>query len=599
MSNFNLTRAPRYPVRRRPTVIVDAPIEHRRPYVMQTIDLTTVEDDSRPSSPHDSKATAIVINSDDDDDNNDLKMPAFASTNMARVSMSPLASSVLMKQSSSPHLSERGAGRISMSPTMTSMSRTMTVIDSAAFPIGCKVIIHGIVSMPEMNGKTGIIRSGLNERGRQKVYIPGEYNKIYGISPANMMYESTMNETETSFGLSRLPSTATAAAGGGGSNSSHRQIIKTRRAEEKRRRAEEKRRRAEKKRSRQREGHVKSETNPSVKEEEGSALGGDGVVEEEAGEITYTKYRPSKFGYGKDHPDPVVENSTLGAVLPPDISFDMAMPPSIIYKGLLSNLQLEAIAYGCRRHEINLPSKPVEERNWMTHSMNEDIKMDIKVDDSLGTSSLGGGRKRDPVDIRAGFLLGDGAGMGKGRTLAGFVVENIARGRKKHVWISVSSDLYEDAKRDLSDLGLSTYANKHCYNLGKLPYGDLEETCSEGVMFATYQTLISKNKAKQTRLDQLIEWCGGDAFEGLIMLDECHKAKTIELDADGNPRTKGQGVNKEEKSSQTAMKVVKLQQLLPRARVVYCSATSVSHPKNLGFMSRLGLWGYGTEHPSG
>ena len=33
--------------------------------------------------------------------------------------------------------------------------------------------------------------------------------------------------------------------------------------------------------------------------------------------------------------------------------------------------------------------------------------------------------------------------MGKGRTLAGFVVENIARGRMKHVWISVSSDLYE------------------------------------------------------------------------------------------------------------------------------------------------------------
>jgi len=32
---------------------------------------------------------------------------------------------------------------------------------------------------------------------------------------------------------------------------------------------------------------------------------------------------------------------------------------------------------------------------------------------------------------------------------------------------------------------------------------------------------------------------------------------------------------------------------------VYCSATSVSHPKNLGFMNRLGLWGYGTEHPIG
>jgi len=519
---------------------------------MQTIDLTTVEDDSRPLSPHDTKATAIVINSsfddDDDDDDPSKKMPAL--TNMARVSMSPLSSHVSEGGASTTNdismtslfglqrarksipavfmhrfswiidsfismyivLISITATMTSMSPTMTSMSRTMTAIDSAAFPVGCKVIIHDIVSKPEVNGKTGIIRSGLNERGRQTVYI-SVYNKIYGILPANMMYEQS-----------------TAAAEGGGSSSSHRQIIHTRRVEEKRRRAEEKRRRAEEKRSRQRGARgntaVKSETNPSVKEEEGGDLGGDGVVEEEAGEITYTKYKPAKFGYGKDHPDPVVENSTLGAVIPPDIEFDLAMPPSIIYDGLLSNLQLEAIAYGCRRHEINLPSKPIEERNWMTHSMNEDVKIDVKVDDSLGTSfpEVGGGRKRDPVALRAGFLLGDGAGMGKGRTLAGFVVENIARGRKKHVWISVSSDLYEDAKRDLSDLGLTTYANKHCYNLGKLPYGDLEEMCSEGVMFATYQTLISKNKAKQTRLDQLIEWCGGDEFEGLIMLDECHKA---------------------------------------------------------------------------
>jgi hypothetical protein len=70
---------------------------------MQTIDLTTVENDSRPLSPHDTKATAIVINSsfDDDDDDPSKKMPAL--TNMARVSMSPLSS----------HVSEGGA---SMSP---------------------------------------------------------------------------------------------------------------------------------------------------------------------------------------------------------------------------------------------------------------------------------------------------------------------------------------------------------------------------------------------------------------------------------------------------------------------------------------------------
>ena len=173
-----------------------------------------------------------------------------------------------------------------------------------------------------------------------------------------------------------------------------------------------------------------------------------------------------------------------------------------------------------------------------------------------------------------------------------------------------------DAKRDIRDLGMGAYAERNCYNLGKLSYGSLISggsgassskskkkgkkskakantgTYDEGVMFATYSTLIGKSRTG-TRLDQLVEWCcgGGDpeSFDGLIMFDECHKAKTIDLDAKGNATNVGKGV----KCSQTAAKVVELQNLLPRARIVYCSATSVSEPKNLGFMSRLGLWGPG------
>ena len=168
---------------------------------------------------------------------------------------------------------------------------------------------------------------------------------------------------------------------------------------------------------------------------------------------------------------------------------------------------------------------------------------------------------------------------------------------------------------------MGAYAENNCYNLGKLTYGSLVSSSSskskkkkgkkggkkakantgsydEGVMFATYNTLIGKSK-NGTRLDQLVEWCtgGGDPeeYDGLIMLDECHKAKTIDLDKDGKAQNVGKGAS----CSQTAAKVVELQTLLPRARVVYCSATSVSEPKNLGFMSRLGLWGPGTEHPCG
>ena len=81
-----------------------------------------------------------------------------------------------------------------------------------------------------------------------------------------------------------------------------------------------------------------------------------------------------------------------------------------------------------------------------------------------------------------------------------------------------------------------------------------------------------------------------------LLYHKGHKAKNIKLDADGKPildeKNKAQ-------CSKSAAAVVELQKRLPNARVVYCSATSVSEARNLGFMSRLGLWGAGTEHPLG
>ena len=44
---------------------------------------------------------------------------------------------------------------------------------------------------------------------------------------------------------------------------------------------------------------------------------------------------------------------------------------------------------------------------------------------------------------------------------------------------------------------------------------------------------------------------------------------------------------------QVASCVLQIQQLLPRARVVYCSATGVSEVGNMAYMTRLGLWGSG------
>lgn len=48
---------------------------------------------------------------------------------------------------------------------------------------------------------------------------------------------------------------------------------------------------------------------------------------------------------------------------------------------------------------------------------------------------------------------------------------------------------------------------------------------------------------------------------------------------------------------QVASCVLQIQQMLPRARVVYCSATGVSEVGNMAYMTRLGLWGSGSAFP--
>lgn len=161
---------------------------------------------------------------------------------------------------------------------------------------------------------------------------------------------------------------------------------------------------------RSRSARVKSE---KVKSESAEPNGdGGGVdpmeaVEEEADEITYKPYRPSKLRYG------------------PDVTYKLALPADIVSEGRLSDLQLEAIVYGCQRHEVDLPV--ARDPIWRTEGGAKDEEGEAD----------GGPRRRSRVPLRAGFLLGDGAGMGKGRTLAGFCVENIARGRDRHVWVRV------------------------------------------------------------------------------------------------------------------------------------------------------------------
>ena len=110
----------------------------------------------------------------------------------------------------------------------------------------------------------------------------------------------------------------------------------------------------------------------------------------------------------------------------------------------------------------------------------------------------------------------------------------------------------------------------------------------------TYSTLISKKSGSSrssgnSRYYQLLRWCGERSFDGVIILDECHNAKTGTV-----AKAKGQKAS----LSKTAQTVSMLQEALPNARVVYSSATGGSDEKEMGYMQRLGLWGSGTSYSS-
>ncbi|XP_028569146.2 protein strawberry notch homolog 2 isoform X1 [Podarcis muralis] len=275
---------------------------------------------------------------------------------------------------------------------------------------------------------------------------------------------------------------------------------------------------------------VQSQTQVEEEEE-----GDDDEAEELGHAETYADYVPSKSKLGKQHPDRVVETSTLSSVPPPDVTYTLSLPASTADNGLLSALQLEAITYACQQHEVLLPNGQ-----------------------------------------RAGFLIGDGAGVGKGRTVAGIIFENYLKGRKKSLWFSASNDLKYDAERDLKDIDAPDIP---VHALNKIKYGDT--ATSEGVLFATYSALIGESQAggqHRTRLKQILDWCKED-FDGVIVFDECHKAKNAS-------------------STKMGKAVLDLQNKLPLARVVYASATGASEPKNMIYMSRLGIWGEGTPFRS-
>ena len=281
----------------------------------------------------------------------------------------------------------------------------------------------------------------------------------------------------------------------------------------------------------------------------------------------YSDYEPQEhenihlFSLAKPHTSKLVETTNMKNVKLPPLTYEPDLPEDIIKSGAITVSQLEAIAYDGQSFSQKIPS----------------------------------GQTR-------GFILGDGTGAGKGRTIAGIIRDqlNHNHGNGKAVWFSISAGLVNDAKRDWGNIGNNP---DDFFTLGDFKVADSIPADKKGIMFSTYATFISRKKKTKnnalaqnkgtegadeaeesidvSRIQQVIDWLGKD-FDGVIAFDECQQINNL-----GGK----QGARGEIQASQSAVAASMLANALPNARVLYVSATAASDPSNLLMFDRSGLWG--------
>ncbi|MGA2026674.1 MAG: strawberry notch-like NTP hydrolase domain-containing protein, partial [Syntrophobacteraceae bacterium] len=332
----------------------------------------------------------------------------------------------------------------------------------------------------------------------------------------------------------------------------------------------------------------------------------------EKGELTealYDQYKPSiKVTGTKPHPGNLVESAAMSSVDAPTVTYKPSIDSDILESGKISDAQMESIVRAGQAHEKILEG---------------------------------------PEGHRQGYFIGDGTGVGKGREIAGIIHDNAQKGRKKSLWISANTSLIKDARRDVSGIGDDP---EKIIDLGKKIKLGSDIKAPDGTIFTTYSTLKSQSQErpstkpppgstfigknaegyelfkdsngpfyikklgnvaeeirewtdaskrtpndltpvssiKARRIDQIVNWLGND-FDGVVVFDESHKMANAH-DVRGDRGTK--------KASQTALVGMELQDRLPKARIVYVSATGATEVTNLAYAKRLGLWGPGTAFPN-
>lgn len=273
------------------------------------------------------------------------------------------------------------------------------------------------------------------------------------------------------------------------------------------------------------------------------------VATAELAEFTNTVFstyrvRRIEIPNAQEHPTQLVESAALASVLPPVPSYKPHFHPEIISRGVLSDVQLEAVIYAGEAHSKYLPAHPDDEKK---------------------------------LPPRQGFLVGHGAGFGKSRVACGIIADNWVQGRRRHLWFAENTRVIDDARAEWVAFGGKP---EDIIDIRELAH-DKPIPPFSGIIFATYASLrmVTENG---TRMQQLANWFG-TGEDGAVIFDEAQNLRNAKS-SDG----------KSSEISQQGQAALDLQDRLPNARVTYLSATSASDIASMGFAIRLGLWGPGT-----